>query len=640
METSAVSGQQRVETWDLKEVDSSVKELTPAETLDATVDEISRQLTEIVSIEEEAAAQHANGGKTPPRQTKLGELCMVTWAYGILRPRRRPPGWLQPPQMDSLHSLAKKLGAKSRKDFLTFEEWTLNDEDDMSWKQNAKVEIDSSHSNPTDALFDTIAEALCRPSSQNETNFDATASLHDPQLELMRLSDCSWSEIANLAWAFEKCGRSLSPASETLLRALAHEAAWRLRTGGAKTRSMLSRDISQLIWALGTLQQDNFRLAHDLVILLDDFSAYMGFELNDANARDSRPFRSWSSPDIVQTILALSHARVDDSQLLLALFEEAHSRLDSGICASDSRREHGRKTFLAWEVCVLLWAQARLYLTAAEGDVYEQFPGAAVSNIIATSSSTSLNDIGIGPQEKANIAWALTVLEHHQSGEAIDLLRATFYDAAKACKQEGLIQLEHAHQLWQALFLLEEESPSAVSKVPKWFRQLLSDKWNLEKSRKKISSARHKSISQVLNLMGVAHYNEHDEDIDVAIVLKKQASWAHQTYAEESSSAMKVAVEFDGPNHFTRTRIPRGETMAAPVRALGHTVLKYRLLKRKGWTVVRVPFYEFDKIPFWASMERQRYLQRLLKTHANIRFSDVDISDYSAMAPNRKTRFD
>ena len=38
--------------------------------------------------------------------------------------------------------------------------------------------------------------------------------------------------------------------------------------------------------------------------------------------------------------------------------------------------------------------------------------------------------------------------------------------------------------------------------------------------------------------------------------------------------------------------------------------------------------------------ERQRYLQRLLKTHANIKFSEVDVSEYSAMAANRKTRFD
>jgi RAP domain len=107
---------------------------------------------------------------------------------------------------------------------------------------------------------------------------------------------------------------------------------------------------------------------------------------------------------------------------------------------------------------------------------------------------------------------------------------------------------------------------------------------------------------------------------------------------------MRVAVEFDGPNHFTRVTNAvssghPGASRAAP-RTLGHTVLKYRLLKKQGWTVVRVPFYEFDRIPFWASMERQRYLQRLLKTHADIRFSAVDVSEYRPIVTNRRSRFD
>jgi hypothetical protein len=141
--------------------------------------------------------------------------------------------------------------------------------------------------------------------------------------------------------------------------------------------------------------------------------------------------------------------------------------------------------------------------------------------------------------------------------------------------------------------------------------------------------------------MGVNHINEHEEDIDVAIILKPDASWSHQTEMDEFSSKsgsdekQLLAVEFDGPNHFTRV-----DTSPGPPRALGQTILKYRLLKKQGWTVVRVPYYEFDKIPFWASMERQRYLQRKLKTHANLKFSDVDISEYKALTPNRESRFD
>ena len=87
-------------------------------------------------------------------------------------------------------------------------------------------------------------------------------------------------------------------------------------------------------------------------------------------------------------------------------------------------------------------------------------------------------------------------------------------------------------------------------------------------------------------------------------------------------------------------KVVPGEKPPEPPRALGRIVLKYRLLKRQGWTIVRVPFYEYNIIPFWASMERQRYVQRKLKTHANLKFSGVDISEYKAPVPNRKSRFD
>jgi hypothetical protein len=200
--------------------------------------------------------------------------------------------------------------------------------------------------------------------------------------------------------------------------------------------------------------------------------------------------------------------------------------------------------------------------------------------------------------------------------------------------------LEHAHQLWQALFLLESECCSCVESVPDWFRKYLSEKWNLEKARRKTSSARHRALSETLALMGVDHYNEHDEDIDVAILLKPGAAWTHETGANCVEDGMRIAVEFDGPTHFTRLRPPVNGSKPEPPRALGHTVLKYRLLKKQGWTVFRVPFYEFDKIPFWASMERQRYLQRLLKTHGNLRFSTSDVSRYKAIVANRQSRYD
>jgi hypothetical protein len=45
-------------------------------------------------------------------------------------------------------------------------------------------------------------------------------------------------------------------------------------------------------------------------------------------------------------------------------------------------------------------------------------------------------------------------------------------------------------------------------------------------------------------------------------------------------------------------------------------------------------------LPIRNEQERQRYLQRLLKTHGNLQFSRVDISEYKPQVPNRRSRYD
>jgi len=303
-------------------------------------------------------------------------------------------------------------------------------------------------------------------------------------------------------------------------------------------------------------------------------------------------------------------------------------------------RSANESHFHPWEISILLWAQARLYLTASEGSQYLEFVDAAVDELSrCVDQARDLQEIGVGGQEQANIAWSLTILQETMPPKSASLLARIFYESSRTCEKEGAIQLEHAHQLWQAIFVLQEDTPEAVKDVPAWFRDYLQEIWHVEKTRKKKSSARHKALSQTLNLMGVAHRNEHDEDIDVAIILKNDASWTHESHDGVSNDAKLVAVEFDGPNHFTRPVIEASGKSMTP-RALGHTVLKYRLLKKQGWTVVRVPYYEFDKIPFWSSMERQRYLQRLLKTHGNVRFSSADYSEYKAPPLSKRSRFD
>jgi hypothetical protein len=532
---------------------------SPAQRVDQVVDEIAVKLTAILRDDVWVA--------------KEGELSMASWAYGILRPRSRPPGWMHKPRMGEL---LETPPSESDNNFLRFEQWTS----DGVLEDTAGVSDDQSRE--TDELFDAIADALVEPRNRSADSMDTS----------LRVRSCKWCELANVAWAFASHGRSCSESSQILLLGIAREAARRLNENGAEAKQALSRDIAQIVWSLGILQADNYQVAEGLVELVEAVSSFT--EVRDVYGSDGRPLKHWTCADIVQTALSLAHARIDDLPLLRALYYEALERLRNGLDTNPGS-SHSRESFRPWEVSVLLWAQARLYLKSPQGVIFRAFQAEAVHRLHSLLKGRPSPQEGrLGSQEQANVAWALTVLEDFDSSETVELLAVIFEDAAASCERDGLIQLEHAHQLWQALFVLEESSPVAVKDVQSWFRDYLQDRWLLEKSRTKLSSARHRSLSQTLNLMGVAHKNEHDEDIDVAIVLKQRASWTHQTRPEESGKGVKVAVEFDGPNHFTRQEAAVVGFKPDPPRTLGHTVLKYRLLKQQGWTVVRVPYYEFD----------------------------------------------
>jgi RAP domain len=602
LSSDTIQGQ--AELWDLRNDLAGC----PTKRVDASIDEIARQLT--VAL------------KGDIMNVKEGEICMACWSFGILRRRRRPPGWKNEPQLSNLPN--KKID-RAPSNFLKFEQWKTDRRPAGSFDMDIDVDDadDLDEASITGDLFDIAGRALTQSRTINLLN--ETADAKDS-----RIAFCTWKEIANLAWAYASVGRACSQDAEAVLKVISAEAIRRLTANRATSKVALSRDVSQIIWSLGVLQADNFRLGDGLV---DFVIAVSNKSRNDGVC----PCASWSCTDIGQVVLSLAHARIDDRFLLETMFAEACRRFRP-------LNSHDKATALqwkAWEICILLWAQARLYLTGSQSPVFREFANRAITDINkALREGSTFHDMEIGPQEQANIAWSLTVLEMYNSPEAVELLQAVFAEAEVSCEKDGVIQLEHAHQLWQSLYLLQDECPKCTEAIPRWFQDCLQEKWLIEKSRPKISSARHLSISKTLTLMGVAHYNEHDEDIDVAIVLKPDASWTHETESSSVQFGVRVAVEFDGPYHFTRQRRTVAGSKLEPPRALGHTVLKYRLLKKQGWTVVRVPYYEYDKIPFWASMERQRYLQRLLKTHGNLRFSHVDVSKYKALVPNRGSRFD
>jgi hypothetical protein len=665
----------------------------------------------------------AQSSAAPTRQQQLttnniirpGEISMLLWAYAIVGPRDRPPGWESPRRLERLSSVVvasssssgdgedengrsidadimktKKTGsvtatttsaaaaataAEKDADFVTFVEldsFSTSTDDKKQYNLaddatgSSYPDGSNSSSNTVDRLFDAVAVAFCQ--GEGAARIVTTDKVEGKEEEdrLRLLSNCTWRELSNIAWSYATRGAYISNESKRVMSIFANEATSRIRScilgsgSGSSTRNtntaasigarernscnFLPRDAIQIAWALGIMESDNVNSGDALVYLVDSIHDY--WIDNDAVSSTTeggasnqqqqpqrhrhRPLAQWTCADLVQLATAMAHGRLDNQRVLEAIYLESLERIRNdhgGGGYGGSQHPRHNRGFSTSEISILIWVQARLYLTPKFGDIYATFPTVASRELLRRMESNDdhqlqkrMRRIGLVPQEQANLAWSLTVLENYSSS-VVSLLQNIFQSASSSLlsssslagdADDRIIQLEHAHQLWQSYFLLNKDCPDATKFVPLEFRNYLEEKWRLEKSRNKSSSSRHRAISKTLNLMKVAHRNEYDEDVDVAIVLEENSAWTHTAQrnfdglAEEGHR--KVAVEFDGPHHFTRPAstekdlsLIEGGAKITP-RVLGHTVLKYRLLKRKGWTVIRIPYYEFDKIPFWASM--------------------------------------
>ena len=128
-----------------------------------------------------------------------------------------------------------------------------------------------------------------------------------------------------------------------------------------------------------------------------------------------------------------------------------------------------------------------------------------------------------------------------------------------------LSQLLQAHLASQFLGLGLITLPSSMLEVAvKTYR---------EEARKVTVSSGQREVGESLRRLGISHTLEYITadglfGIDLAIVDRR------------------IALEFDGPSHFTRNTL----------EPLGHTRLRDRLLSAMGWHVVSIPFFEWDRL--------------------------------------------
>jgi very-short-patch-repair endonuclease len=213
-----------------------------------------------------------------------------------------------------------------------------------------------------------------------------------------------------------------------------------------------------------------------------------------------------------------------------------------------------------------LWALATLGWQAAEGPMRCALEAAAVR--VAPSMK---------PQEVANALWALATLGWQATTETADTfqqhMEAMFCDVdARQVSTSHLSQLLQAHLASQFLGLGWITLPQSILHVAvKAYR---------EQAQKVTVSSGQQEVGECLRRLGVSHELECITadglfSIDLAVVDRR------------------IAIEFDGPSHFTRNTL----------EPLGHTRLRDRLLLAMGWKVVSIPFFDWDRLQQPAKMD-------------------------------------
>jgi very-short-patch-repair endonuclease len=213
-----------------------------------------------------------------------------------------------------------------------------------------------------------------------------------------------------------------------------------------------------------------------------------------------------------------------------------------------------------------LWALATLGWQAADEPMRCALEAAAVR--VAPSMNA---------QDVANALWALATL----GWQAITETAAGFQQVVEEllCDNWSL-QLSTAHlsQLLQAHLASQFLGLGWIS-LPQSILHLAVKAYR-EQAQKVTVSKGQREVGECLRRLGVSHQLECITadglfSIDLAVVDRR------------------IAIEFDGPSHFTRNTL----------EPLGHTRLRDRLLSAMGWRVVSIPFFDWGRLQQPAQMD-------------------------------------
>ena len=190
---------------------------------------------------------------------------------------------------------------------------------------------------------------------------------------------------------------------------------------------------------------------------------------------------------------------------------------------------------------------------------------------------------GFKPQELANTMWAYATADYYHQALLADCSRVISDSLARdpsRWSEEDSSQL-HQWQLWR------EERGAAWPPLPPELSQRCRTAFS---SKEGVPSRLQLAVVASLQAMGLAPREE------------ERTPQGYSLDVVVSYGGREVAVEVDGPSHFMG-RTPNGAT-----------ALKRRQLRAAGWTLLSVPYWEWNALgqALGSKTAKQAYLQRAL----------------------------